>query len=367
MDREALYRNLQELETQLRDVKSATDHVKAVVASDKELAKSFDGYVQALNGQVAILKELHESGLRDIEEEAKSAVNTALHALEEYEDLCNKALSDTTSRLSEENRTLLEEVKKTVSETVNRLVEEVRKKNDAVIEDISTSVASLSELAAVRLPNLTAALNETITGKLEPLVKVELTKTLYEALVKYKATFDACHQDLKSLSDDMTSKMTHILSDIERSADALSTIPAQVKEKLGTIKVTLEESLKQQYQLLTELNVNMAEVKTAVLNNLQVSQQAAQDTVAAIIVKFDNIAGEFSNAVAGITEKVDRNTQVLNVIMVKQDSQNDKLAKSDQRICRVEKNNRLILILLGVSVFIFIAEAVGPYLLKLIN
>lgn len=362
MDREALYRNLQELETQLRGVKSATDQVKAVVASDKELAKSFDGYVQALNGQVAILKELHESGLRDIKQEAQSAINSALHTLEEFDALCNKTLADTTTKLTEENKSHLEEIKKTVSECVNQLVEDVRKKTDEVIDDISASASTLSELAKEKLPDLTARLNETVTGKLEPLVKVEMAKTLSEALVQYKAAFDACHQDLKLLSEDMTSRMTRILSDVERSGAALSTIPNQVKEQVGTIKTTLEESLKQQHQLLTDLNANMAEVKTAVLNDLAVSQQAAQDTVAAM-AKLDKVADEFNGAVSKITQKVEESTQLLKDLMAKQESLNDRLTENGKRLERVEKFNILILILAVISTL----AVVGPFLIKLIK
>ena len=336
MDREALYRNLQELETQLRGVKSATDQVKAVVASDKELAKSFDGYVQALNGQVAILKELHESGLRDIKQEAQSAINSALHTLEEFDALCNKTLTDTTTKLTEENKSHLEEIKKTVSECVNQLVEDVRKKTDEVIDDISASASTLSELAKEKLPDLTARLNETVTGKLEPLVKVEMAKTLSDALVQYKAAFDACHQDLKLLSEDMTSRMTRILSDVERSGAALSTIP--------------------------DLNANMAEVKTAVLNDLAVSQQAAQDTVAAM-AKLDKVADEFNGAVSKITQKVEESTQLLKDLMAKQESLNDRLTENGKRLERVEKFNILILILAVISTL----AVVGSFLIKLIK
>lgn len=362
MDREALYRNLQELETQLRGVKSATDQVKAVVAADKELAKSFDGYVQALNGQVAILKELHESGLRDIKQEAQSAINSALHTLEEFDALCNKTLADSTTKLTEENKSHLEEIKKTVSECVNQLVEDVRKKTDEVMDDISASASTLSELAKEKLPDLTARLNETVTGKLEPLVKVEMAKTLSDALVQYKAAFDACHQDLKLLSEDMTSRMTRILSDVEKSGAALSTIPNQVKEQVGTIKTTLEESLKQQHQLLTDLNANIAEVKTAVLNDLAVSQQAAQDTVAAI-AKLDKVADEFNGAVSKITQKVEESTQLLKDLMAKQESLNDRLTENVKRLERVEKFNILILILAVISTL----AVVGPFLIKLIK
>ncbi len=294
---------------------------------------------------------MHESGLRAIKEEAQSAINSALHTLEDFDVLCNKTLTDTTNVLTDENKTHLEEIKKTVSECVNQLVANVRKRTDEVIEGISSSAATLYELATNKLPDLTARLNEMVTGKLEPLVKVEMAKTLSDALVQYKAAFDACHQDLKSLSDDMTSKMTRILSDVERSGAALSTIPDQVKEKVGTIKTTLEESLKLQHQLLTDLNANMAEVKTAVLNDLEVSQQAAQDTVAAM-AKLDKVADEFNNAVDGITKKVDESNKILIDLISKQDRLNDRITESDKMLSRIEKSNRSILMLAGISILI---------------
>ena len=189
-----------------------------------------------------------------------------------------------------------------------------------------------------------------------------MAKTLSVALVQYKAAFDACHQDLKSLSDDMTSRMTRILSDVERSSAALSTIPDQVKEQVGTLKTTIEESLKQQHRLLTDLNASMAEVKTEVLNDLAVSQQAAQDTVAAM-AKLDKVADEFNGAVSGITQKVDESTQLLKDLMAKQESLSDRLSESDKKLERVEKNNKFILILAIISTL----AIVGSFLLKLIQ
>ena len=92
MDREQLFRNLNELEVQLRGIKSATEQVNAVVKADRELAVTINAYAKNVNDQVSLLKGLFEGSLDETKKDYKDALaetkssfdETLTAALDEY-------------------------------------------------------------------------------------------------------------------------------------------------------------------------------------------------------------------------------------------------------------------------------------------
>lgn len=348
MDREVLYRNLSELETQLKGIKSATEQVNAVVAADKELAKSFREYALSMVEQINALQAWYQRSLTEIQTEAGSAIQSANQILKDFDEACKATLNETSTTIKADHKEQLEKVQNVLSETMNKMKTDIQEMTGKLSKGMSDSLTSLSNLANDTLPALVARFNDSITNDLEPLVKVEMVKTLSDALVEYKDTFTKCENSLKETTNDMSSKMSRIVVDVENACATLTGLPANIKAEIDNFKATFEVSLLNQQQLLANMNANIEQIKSDISKDLKVSEQAAQDTVAAM-KKLDRVADEFNKAIG--------------IMKQKNDSLAEQVAKNELKLTELQKSNKLIVILLVLSMLVTLIATVGTRLL----
>lgn len=348
MDREVLYRNLNELEIQLKGIKSATEQVNAVIAADKELAKSFRECVRSMVEQITALQAWYQRSLSDIQSEAGAAIQSANQSLRDFDEVCRTTLNDTSTTIKADHKEQLEKVQNILSEAMNKMKTDMQEMTDKVSKEMSESLSSLSALATNTLPALATRLNDTIANDLEPLVKVEMVKTLSDALTEYKDVFTKCENSLKETTNDMSSKMSRIVVHVENACATLSGLPAKIKEEIDNFKATFEVSLLNQQQLLANMNTNIEQIKSDISKDLKVSEQAAQDTVAAM-KKLDKVADEFNKAIRIMTQKNDLLA--------------DQVAKNEQKLTDLQKSNKLLVILLVLSMLVIVIATIGPRLL----
>ena len=337
MDREVLYRNLSELEVQLKGIKSATEQVNAVIAADKELAQSFKQCAQSMIEQINALRDWYQTRLYDIQSEASSEISSAIRTLQNFEATCCATLNDTSATIKAENKEQLEKIQGALSNAITKMQTDFQTLTDKVKNELSGALASLSDLATNTLPTLVTNLKNTINDDLEPLVKVEMTKTLSDALDQYKETFTRCENSLTQLTTDLTTKMSRIVVDVESACGTLATLPANIKEQIDNFKATFEVSLLNQQQLLVSINSNIEQIKTDISKDLKVSEQAAKDTVAAM-QKLDKVAEQFNKAIVDMAQK---NNELA-----------EKVSKNEQKLTGIEKTNKLLIVLLIVSILV---------------
>ena len=337
MDRELLYRNLSELEVQLKGIKSATEQVNAVLAADKALAQSFQQCTQSVIEQINVLQAWYQTRLSDIQSEASSAISSATSTLQNFDATCRATLNDTSTTIKAENKEQLEKIQGALSNAITKMQTDFQTLTDKVKNEMSGSLSSLSDLATNTLPTLVTNLKNTINDDLEPLVKVEMAKTLSDALVQYKETFTRCENSLTQLTTDLTTKMSRIVVDVESACGTLATLPANIKEQIDNFKATFEVSLLNQQQLLVSINSNIEQIKTDISKDLKVSEQAAKDTVAAM-QKLDKVAEQFNKAIVDMAQK---NNELA-----------EKVSKNEQKLTGIEKTNKLLIALLIVSILV---------------
>ena len=337
MDRELLYRNLSELEVQLKGIKSATEQVNAVLAADKALAQSFQQFTQSVIEQINALQAWYQTRLSDIQSEASSAISSATTTLQNFDATCRATLNDTSTTIKAENKEQLEKIQGALSNAITKMQTDFQTLTDKVKNEMSGSLSSLSDLATNTLPTLVTNLKNTINDDLEPLVKVEMAKTLSDALAQYKETFTRCENSLTQLTTDLTTKMSRIVVDVESACGTLATLPANIKEQIDNFKATFEVSLLNQQQLLVSINSNIEQIKTDISKDLKVSEQAAKDTVAAM-QKLDKVAEQFNKAIVDMAQK---NNELA-----------EKVSKNEQKLTGIEKTNKLLIALLIVSILV---------------
>ena len=337
MDREVLYRNLSELEVQLKGIKSATEQVNAVLAADKALAQSFQQFTQSVIEQINALQAWYQTRLSDIQSEASSAISSATTTLQNFDATCRATLNDTSTTIKAENKEQLEKIQRTLSNAITKMQTDFQTLTDKVKNEMSGSLSSLSDLATNTLPTLVTNLKNTINDDLEPLVKVEMAKTLSDALAQYKETFTRCENSLTQLTTDLTTKMSRIVVDVESACGTLATLPANIKEQIDNFKATFEVSLLNRQQLLVSMNSNIEQIKTDISKDLKVSEQAAKDTVAAM-QKLDKVAEQFNKAIVDMAQK---NNELA-----------EKVSKNEQKLTGIEKTNKLLIALLIVSILV---------------
>ena len=337
MDREVLYRNLSELEVQLKGIKSATEQVNAVLAADKALAQSFQQFTQSVIEQINALQAWYQTRLSDIQSEASSAISSATSTLQNFDATCRATLNDTSTTIKAENKEQLEKIQGALSNAITKMQTDFQTLTDKVKNEMSGSLSSLSDLATNTLPTLVTNLKNTINDDLEPLVKVEMAKTLSDALAQYKETFTRCENSLTQLTTDLTTKMSRIVVDVESACGTLATLPANIKEQIDNFKATFEVSLLNQQQLLVSINSNIEQIKTDISKDLKVSEQAAKDTVAAM-QKLDKVAEQFNKAIVDMAQK---NNELA-----------EKVSKNEQKLTGIEKTNKLLIVLLILSILV---------------
>ena len=343
MDREVLYRNLSELEVQLKGIKSATEQVNAVLAADKALAQSFQQCTQSVIEQINALQDWYQTRLSDIQSEASSAISSATSTLQNFDATCRATLNDTSTTIKAENTQQLEKIQVAISNAITKMQTDFQTLTDKVKNEMSGSLSSLSDLATNTLPTLVTNLKNTINDDLEPLVKVEMAKTLSDALDQYKETFTRCENSLTQLTTDLTTKMSRIVVDVESACGTLATLPANIKEQIDNFKATFEVSLLNQQQLLVSINSNIEQIKTDISKDLKVSEQAAKDTVAAM-QKLDKVAEQFNKAIVDMAQK---NNELA-----------EKVSKNEQKLIGIEKTNKLLIVLIIVSILVSVVTRI---------
>lgn len=199
MDREQLFQNLNELEKQLKGIKSATEHVNQVVAADHELVKAVDDFT-------------------------KEAV-----------------------RLIESTRGTFEaEIKvmqKAASETLNKSAADFSAKIQSITSELTMNVGALKNTVEDSIKPMVRETVGVIEHTLKPFVKDEMPKTFGGFMDKYKALFDKAAGDVSAASELFAEQAGAGVEQLRQTVLAIHEPQEQIKSLLEQVRKSTDASI----------------------------------------------------------------------------------------------------------------------------
>lgn len=209
MDREQLYRNLSELESQLRGVKSSTEQVKAVLQADGRLVEAVNGYSQKLS---TFLDEARASYGDDV----KGLKTLAVDSLE-------KSVSDFNAR------------------------------TEPVIGALKADATALGSLVDGTLrPLVEGDMANLVNGDLRTLVHQDMPSMFSRSIEEHRTRIDSSLAVLKEASEDFAASAQGMLADCRRCLEENRAVIGQLEGKVTSLQASADE-VKGQSTALTDL------------------------------------------------------------------------------------------------------------------
>ncbi len=248
MDREQLFQNLNELEKQLKGIKSATEHVNQVVAADRELIKAVNDFTKEAGGLI-------ESTRGTFEVEIK---------------LMQKAASDTLSKSATDFSANIQ----------------------SITSELTTNVGALKSTIDDSMKPMVGETVDVIEHTLKPFVKDEMPKTFSGFMDKYKALFDKAAGDVSATSELFAEQAGAGVEQLKQTVFAIHEPQEQIKSLLEQIRKSTDAS--------NEL----------IRQDVEVSRKAGEDTISAA-QKIDKISDTINSSIADVQKSIVANAQAV--------------------------------------------------------
>lgn len=252
MDREQLFQNLNELEKQLKGIKSATEHVNQVVAADHELVKAVDDFT-------------------------KEAV-----------------------RLIESTRGTFEaEIKvmqKAASETLNKSAADFSAKIQSITSELTMNVGALKNTVEDSIKPMVGETVGVIEHTLKPFVKDEMPKTFGGFMDKYKALFDKAAGDVSASSELFAEQAGAGVEQLRQTVLAIHEPQEQIKSLLEQVRKSTDASIE------------------LIRQDVEVSSKAGEDTICAA-KKIDEVSKTISSSIADVQKSIGVTAQTITEYM----------------------------------------------------
>ena len=248
MDREQLFQNLNELEKQLKGIKSATEHVNQVVAADRELVKA----------------------VNDFTKEAGRLIESTKGSFEAEITVMQKAASD----------------------TLNKSAADFSAKIKSITSELTTNVGALKNTVDDSIKPMVGETVDVIEHTLKPFVKDEMPKTFSSFMDKYKSMFDKAASDVSAASEFFAEQAGAGVEQLKQTALAIHEHQEQIKSLLGQVRNSIDAS--------SEL----------IRQDVEVSRKAGEDTISAA-KKIDEISETISSSIADVQKSIVANAQAV--------------------------------------------------------
>lgn len=241
MEREQLFQNLSELETQLRGIKSATEQVNQVITADRALVNAINAFTIEARNAIDNARQAYEGETDNIKRAAVAALEQSAN---DFAVKINTLNSDFNSNI------LLFKA--------------------AVDETLIPSVENVSELFG---------------NTLKPFVEGTMPTVFNDFISRYDNLFSKSVDDLTKASEDFAVKASTCVLDLNAAS--------------GKINETLEHIS----SLLAYLKRNSEETTELIHKDVEVSKKAGEDT-ARVAKKIDDLAKTIAETLSGIGQSV---------------------------------------------------------------
>ena len=299
---EQLLRNLTELESQLRRVKSANEQVERIIESDKLLVSGIQEYISKADTLLGAVKAAYD--------EAASKVN----------ERASLAVKETTDGLLGEYKSEVKTARAEYNASMKESVDSFKGVVDAEKRTLQTKVAALTQLVDEKLIPLRDSLSSIVDGKM-----AQIPEEFRGIISESRSTLDSSAAALKSASDvvsDECRKMAEKVVVLPDKFDglgadltkALSDNQAKILAKLAEIDVDVfagkvTEALGKQTSHLDDKLGKLEKTFDGSLSKVDRSLTGG-------VKKTETLIGEVDKKLAAMQEKLDGMNRTLNFFKV---------------------------------------------------
>lgn len=176
MLKEKLFQSLAELETQMKDIQSATEKVNSVVSADRELVAKINEYAHTVNQQVQLLKQIFEGGVLEIAQHSKETLNQVQAdfnaKVDDHINVVKGVGEDVICRIREVAKYESEQVVESLSGKLESTVGDLKSLGDAMVDlrhaiqqdiDVSQKAAEDTVQAVYKLDGLPDYIMQAVT------------------------------------------------------------------------------------------------------------------------------------------------------------------------------------------------------------
>ena len=210
---EQLLRNLTEIESQLRRVKSANEQVERIIESDKLLVNGIREYISKADTLLGAVKAAYDEAASKVNEQASLAVK------ETTDGLLGEYKSEVKTARAEYNASMRESV-----DSFKGVV-------DSEKRTLQTKVAALTQLMDEKLIPLRDSLSSIVDGKI-----ARIPEDFKGIVIESKSTLDSSAAALKSASDVVSDECRKMAEKVVALPDKFDGLGADLTKALSDNK-----------------------------------------------------------------------------------------------------------------------------------
>ncbi len=256
MDREQLFQNLNELEKQLRGIKSATEQVNSVVAANRAVIETLRGYTAQTQKVLDSVRSVYDGDVKEIKAVAE------------------KALTQSS--------------------------QDFAKKVDAVATDLVDSAAMLQAMVQNELtPLVKNDLVGIIDSKMRPFVLKEMPQSFYKLMEDSESVLQDEKKELLDLIRSVQENSDKAAKELKKAAKDAVDSQAKSAATVAGFKEMVEDMTKAQAELRKKIDGVANSIKD-MGDKAKVSFQKVESAIASTIATLDNVQTLLSSATDSI-------------------------------------------------------------------
>jgi ABC-type transporter Mla subunit MlaD len=257
MDREQLFQNLNELEKQLRGIKSATEQVNSVVAANRTVIETLKGYTAQTQKVLDSVRSVYDGDVKEIKTVAE------------------KALTQSS--------------------------QDFAKKVDAVASDLVDSAAMLQTMVQNELtPLVKNDLVGIIDSKMKPFVLKEMPQSFYKLMTDYESVLQEEKKELLDLIRSVQENSDKAAKELKKAAKDAVDAQAKNAAAVAGFKDKVEGMMKAQTETRKKIDSVANSVKD-MGDKAKGSFQKVESAIASTVATLDNMQTLLTSA----TESID--------------------------------------------------------------
>lgn len=257
MDREQLFQNLNELEKQLRGIKSATEQVNSVVAANRTVIETLKGYTAQTQKVLDSVRSVYDGDVKEIKAVAE------------------KALTQSS--------------------------QDFAKKVDAVASDLVDSAAMLQAMVQNELtPLVKNDLVGIIDSKMKPFVLKEMPQSFYKLMTDSESVLQEEKKELLDLIRSVQENSDKATKELKKAAKDAADAQAKNAAAVAGFKDKVEGMMKAQTETRKKIDGVANSVKD-MGDKVKESFQKVESAIASTVATLDNMQTLLTSA----TESID--------------------------------------------------------------
>lgn len=374
MDREQLFQNLCELEKQLKGIKSATEQVNAIIATDREMIsavsafsdnveKTLNSIKDVYNGDILKVREATISSLKKSSDDFTDKMSAITYEINRMTDnfrsvvennfkpliindfggmldgklkpYINNELPQSLKLLTEDYSKNLQAIEVAMKESASTLSSETTK----ALEKCATEFDGRLNGIADKVSEETSGLEKLISEKLKPYFTIELP-----------AVF-------KSITDGYESSLNLMLTRIRGEADNFAEGTSKAMFSLTSIRDMIESHLESLQGYATELKGNLSNMQSAIdagFTMIVSDNEKVKKSILELSSEVTKMDSSTSRSIVESEKRIDK-------------SINKYAPEINARLDRIEKDNKFLKLILVMIVLLQFITMMFPLVKSLIR